>query len=54
MFLVCYGTRPELLKLIPLINKMKNLKIEHKVLFSGQHKHLIKDFQNLVNPNYIR
>ena len=53
MFLVCYGTRPELLKLIPLINKMKNLKIEYKVLFSGQHKHLIKDFQNFINTDII-
>ena len=53
MYLVCYGTRPELLKLIPLINKMKIEKMEYKVLFSGQHKDLIDDFKHLVNTDII-
>ena len=30
MYLICYGTRPELLKLIPLVNKMK---IEKKIKY---------------------
>ena len=53
MYLVCYGTRPELLKLIPLINKMKIEKMNYKVLFSGQHKDLITDFKHLVNTDII-
>ena len=53
MYLICYGTRPELLKLIPLVNKMKMEKKEYKVLFSGQHKDLIKDFEHLINTDLI-
>ena len=53
MYLVCYGTRPELLKLIPLVNKMKKEKMNYIVLFSGQHKDLIDDFKHLVNTDII-
>ena len=53
MYLICYGTRPELLKLIPLVNKMKIEKKKYKVLFSGQHKDLIKDFEHLINTDLI-
>ena len=53
MYLVCYGTRPELLKLIPLINKMKEYKLNIKVLFSGQHKDLINNFKDLVYTDII-
>jgi len=54
MYLICYGTRPELIKLIPLINKFKERKIDYITLFSGQHEDLIKDFYNLVDePDII-
>ena len=53
MYLVCYGTRPELLKLIPLINKMKENNLNVKVLFSGQHKDLIKKCEHLVYTDII-
>lgn len=54
MYLICYGTRPELIKLIPLINKFKENGIIFKTLFSGQHEDLIKDFYNLVKkPDFI-
>ena len=33
MYLICYGTRPELLKLIPLVNKMKIEKKSIKYYF---------------------
>jgi len=36
MLLVCYGTRPEWIKVKPIIDA-----IECKTLFTGQHKHLI-------------
>ena len=49
MYLITYGTRPELIKLFPLINKMKKLGIEHKTLFTGQHKDLILEFENLTH-----
>jgi UDP-N-acetylglucosamine 2-epimerase (non-hydrolysing) len=35
--LLVYGTRPEYLKLKPLIEELKNEKINFKVLFTGQH-----------------
>ena len=50
MFLICYGTRPELIKLFPVINKLKNRKIPYKTMFTGQHEDLIKEFSNLVGP----
>ena len=54
MYLITYGTRPELIKLFPLINKMKKLGIEHKTLFTGQHKDLILEFENLTHePDFI-
>ena len=43
MFLICYGTRPELIKLIPLIQIFKTNNITFKTLFSGQHENIIKD-----------
>ena len=54
MYLICYGTRPELIKLIPLINKFKEYDINFITLFSGQHQDLIKDFYTLVEkPNIV-
>ena len=54
MYLICFGTRPELIKLIPLIKKFKEKNIEFKTLFSGQHENLIKDFYKYIDePNYI-
>lgn len=54
MYLICFGTRPELIKLIPLIQKFKEKKFEFKTLFSGQHENLIKDFYKYVDePDYV-
>lgn len=44
MILVAYGTRPEYIKIKPLINEMAKRNISFKTLFTGQH-------QNLVNKN---
>ena len=41
MLLICYGTRPEYLKLKPLLNKISG-KIPYKTLFTGQHNNLIQ------------
>lgn len=35
MYLICYGTRPELIKLVPLMWKLNELKIRYDTLFSG-------------------
>lgn len=39
MLLVCFGTRPEWLKIKPLIKKLDN----YKLLFTGQHTDLLND-----------
>lgn len=53
MILICYGTRPELIKLFPLVNEMKKRNIPYQTLFTGQHKHLIKEYSHLIDrPTY--
>ena len=39
MFLICFGTRPEYIKVKSIINNLKNI----KTCFTGQHIDLIKD-----------
>ena len=53
MYLICYGTRPELLKLIPLIYKFKQNNIKHIILFSGQHEDLIKEYSHYIKTDII-
>ena len=48
MYLICFGTRPELIKLIPMIHKFKEKNIPFKTLFSGQHENLIKNFYKYI------
>lgn len=45
MILICFGTRPEWLKIKPLIRELDN----YKLLFTGQHTDLLKD----VKADYI-
>lgn len=42
MILVCFGTRPEFIKIKPLLEEMKG-KIQYETLFTGQHTDLLKD-----------
>jgi len=54
MYLICFGTRPELIKLIPLIQQFKLKNIEYKTLFSGQHQNLIENFYKYIDePDFI-
>lgn len=41
MILFCFGTRPEWLKIKPIIGKLK--KHEYQLLFTGQHPDLLRD-----------
>lgn len=53
MILLCYGTRPELIKLFPLVLELKKQCIDYETLFTGQHKHLIKEYKHLIDkPTY--
>ena len=49
MYLICFGTRPELIKLIPIINIFKLNNIKCYTLFTGQHETLIGDFYNYID-----
>jgi len=54
MYLISYGTRPELIKLIPLIKEFKKKNKVFLTLFTGQHKDLINDLYNIIDrPNII-
>lgn len=54
MYLICYGTRPEIIKLFPLIRQFKLNNIEFLTLFSSQHIDLFEDFKLLIpEPTYI-
>jgi UDP-N-acetylglucosamine 2-epimerase (non-hydrolysing) len=43
MTLFCFGTRPEWIKIKPILNKLDRQ--EYKLLFTGQHTDLIKDIE---------
>lgn len=36
MILLCYGTRPEWIKIKPLIEEFKKNNFEYQILFTGQ------------------
>ena len=51
--LICYGTRPEVIKLSPIISILTKNKIKFKTVFTGQHSDLYNDVKNLVPiPDY--
>lgn len=56
MILLCYGTRPEWIKIKPLIKQMRKKKIEFKVLFTGQQKDIAEgseaDYVHAIPDGY--
>ena len=53
MILVAYGTRPEIIKLFPLIRQLKRQDLPFKTLFTGQHLDLYQDVKELMpKPDY--
>jgi UDP-N-acetylglucosamine 2-epimerase len=48
MILVSYGTRPEIIKLFPVIKELQKRNIEFKTLFTGQHLELMEQLSHLV------
>lgn len=56
MILLCYGTRPEWIKIKPLIKQMKRKKIKFKVLFTGQQKDIAEaseaDYTHSIPEGY--
>ena len=52
MFLISYGTRPEFIKILPLIKEMEKNKIPFKTIFTGQHKDLVPINSDFILPDY--
>lgn len=53
MILVCFGTRPEIVKLAPVIAELQRVGVPFKTVFTGQHLGLYEDVKYLVPvPNY--
>jgi len=51
--LIFYGTRPEVIKISPLIKLLIEKKIKFKTVFTGQHTNLFDDVSHLVPiPDY--
>lgn len=54
MIMICYGTRPEIIKLFPLIDEFRKRRVPCKTLFTGQHLDLYQDVKELVPDPDIR
>lgn len=48
MILIAYGTRPEIIKLFPVVNELERRKIPYRTLFSGQQFDLYRDVRDLI------
>jgi len=45
MILLAYGTRPEYIKIKPIIDELKKNNFEYKILFTGQHETITTEFK---------
>jgi len=53
MILVAYGTRPEIIKLFPVVRELQRKGIPFKTLFTGQQTDLYADVKDLLpSPDY--
>lgn len=50
MILVAYGTRPEIIKLFPVVRELQRKVIPFKTLFTGQQTDLYADVKDLLPP----
>jgi UDP-N-acetylglucosamine 2-epimerase (non-hydrolysing) len=48
MILIAYGTRPEIIKLFPVVRELKRRGIEFQTLFTGQQTDLYADVKDLL------
>ena len=54
MILIAYGTRPEIIKLFPLVRELKRQGLPFKTLFTGQHTDLYDDVKELMpEPDFF-
>lgn len=53
MICICYGTRPEVIKLSPVIRELEKRQVPFITVFTGQHDSLYRDVADLVpTPDY--
>lgn len=55
MILLAFGTRPEYIKIRPLMNELRRLRVPYYTLFTGQHTDLLKGLEfdfNIDLTNY--
>tara|TARA_Y100000590_G_scaffold193773_2_gene220222 strand:+ start:12530 stop:13615 length:1086 start_codon:yes stop_codon:yes gene_type:complete len=52
--MVCFGTRPEVIKLAPVIDKLSSSEISFMTVFTGQHASLFDDVASLIPPPDVR
>ena len=51
--LICFGTRPEVIKVAPIIKVLEENKIKYTSVFTGQHSDLFDDVSDLIpKPDY--
>jgi UDP-N-acetylglucosamine 2-epimerase (non-hydrolysing) len=50
MILFALGTRPEVIKLAPLIREAARRQLSFRILFTGQHRELFQDVSDLIPP----
>jgi hypothetical protein len=43
MILISYGTRPEYIKMSPIISKLIENNIQYRTLFTGQHENIVNN-----------
>jgi len=54
MILIAFGTRPEIIKLFPLVHELQREQVPFKTLFTGQHWDLYHDVKDLMpEPDYF-
>ena len=49
MYAVVFGTRPEYLKLLPLVHELKLRSIPYRFIYVKQHKHILEDLETSVS-----
>jgi UDP-N-acetylglucosamine 2-epimerase len=54
MLLITYGTRPEYIKVLPIIKEMKKNGLPFKTLFTGQHKDLAPNDSDFILNDYYK
>ena len=52
--LICFGTRPEAIKLAPVCNELKNRGLDYKICATGQHKEMLQQVLDFfqIQPHY--